>query len=244
MRGRATTRLQVAENRTGTCVATSGRMQRYRGVLLDVDGTLIDSVDAHAESWHQAFADFGHDVNVLAIKRLIGMGGDHLVEELTGIKKDTPEYKEMSERHDNLFREEYLPKVQPIAGARDFVLQLTRTGYHVAVASSAKGEDLDKLLEIANVNDLIPHRATSDDAERSKPDPDIIEAAAAKLPCPRNELVMIGDTPFDIEAARKAGVDTIGVASGGFALDELFGAVARYATVGELVARWDTSLLA
>jgi HAD superfamily hydrolase (TIGR01509 family) len=218
-------------------------MRRYRGVLLDVDGTLIDSVEAHALAWHQAFADYGHEVRLIAIRRLIGMGGDHLVEQLTGVRKDTREFKAMSKRHGELFRSQYLPKLGPIVGARDLVLQLNRTGYHVAIASSAKRGDLDQLLAAANVLDLIEHRATSDDAERSKPDPDIVEAAAAKLPCSRYELVMIGDTPYDIEAARRAGVDTIAVASGGFAAEELAGAVARYSTVAELLARWDTSPL-
>lgn len=219
-------------------------MRRYRGVLLDVDGTLVDSVAAHALSWHQAFADYGHEVRLIAIKRLIGMGGDHLVEQLTGVRKDTREFKAMSKRHGELFREQYLPKLGPVLGARELVLQLRRAGYQLAVASSAKHRDLALLLETANVSDLLEERATSDDAKRSKPDPDIVEAAAEKLPCRRYELVMIGDTPYDIEAARRAGIDTIAVASGGFAAEELAGAVARYATVAELLARWDTSPLA
>jgi HAD superfamily hydrolase (TIGR01509 family) len=217
---------------------------RYRGVLLDVDGTLLDSVDAHARSWQRAFADHGHEIHLLAIARLIGMGGDHLVETLTGIRKDTAEYKAMSKRHGELFRTEYLPKLGPVTGAREFVEKLRHAGYHLAVASSAKSQDLDQLLEAANVRDLIERSATSDDAARTKPDPDIIEAAAAKLPCRPDELVMIGDTPYDIEAARRAGIDTIAVASGAFAADEMTGAVARYATVGELAASWATSLLA
>jgi HAD superfamily hydrolase (TIGR01509 family) len=219
-------------------------MQRYRGVLLDVDGTLVDSVDAHARSWQQAFADHGHQIHLLAIARLIGMGGDHLVEQLTGVRKDTAEYEAMAKRHGELFRGEYLPRLQPVPGARELVVLLRDAGYHIAIASSAKSQELDKLLAAANVVDLIEHRATSDDAERTKPDPDIIEAAAAKLPCRPDELVMIGDTPYDIEAARRAGIDTIAVASGAFAADEMTSAVARYANVGELAAHWKTSLLA
>jgi HAD superfamily hydrolase (TIGR01509 family) len=219
-------------------------MGRYRGVLLDVDGTLIDSVEAHGRSWQQALADHGHEIHLLAIERLIGMGGDHLVEKLTGIRKDTAEFKAMSKRHGELFRDHYLAKLRPVTGARELVLQLQLAGYHIAVASSAKRHDLDQLLAVANVRDLIEHGATSDDAERTKPDPDIIEAAAAKLPCRRDELVMIGDTPFDIESARRAGIDTIAVASGVFAAAEMTGAVAWYSTVGDLAARWDTSPLA
>jgi HAD superfamily hydrolase (TIGR01509 family) len=220
-------------------------LRRYRGVLLDVDGTLLDSVEAHALAWRDAFHEHGHEVGVLQVKQLIGMGGDHLVTQLTGVEAGSREFKAMSKRHGELFREQYLPRLPPVLGARSLVLRLRSAGYHIAVASSAKGEDLEKLLERADVEDLIELRATSSDVEHSKPDPDIIEAAIAKLPfLYPYETVLIGDTPYDIEAARRAGVDTIGVASGGFAATALSGAVAVYNTVGELLARWDTSPLA
>lgn len=219
-------------------------LRRYRGVLLDVDGTLLDSVEAHL-AWRDAFHEFDHEVGLLQVKQLIGMGGDHLVTQLTRVEVGSREYKAMTKRRGELFHERYLPKLGPVVGARALVLRLRSAGYPIAVASSANGEDLEELLEHAGCADLIEHRATSSDAERSKPDPDIIQAAIAKLPFLHPyETVMIGDTPYDIEAARRAGVDTIGVASGGFAATALAGAVAVYLTVADLLARWDTSPLA
>jgi HAD superfamily hydrolase (TIGR01509 family) len=219
--------------------------RRYRGVLLDVDGTLLDSVEAHALAWRDAFHAHDHEVGVLQIKQLIGMGGDHLVSQLTGVEAGTREFEAMSKHHGELFREQYLPRLGPVPGARALVLRLRSAGYHVAVASSAKGDDLERLLARADVEDLIEQRATASDVEHSKPDPDIVEAAIAKLPfLYAYETVMIGDTPYDIEAARRAGVDTIGVASGGFAATALSGAVAVYGSVGDLLARWDDSPLA
>lgn len=219
--------------------------RRYRGVLLDVDGTLIDSIEAHALAWRDAFAEYDHPVGLLQIKQLIGMGGDHLVTQLTGIEADTREYKALTKRRGELFREQYLPRLGPVPGSRELVLRLRAAGYHVAVASSSPREDLQRLLEVADVEDLLEQRATADDAARSKPDPDIVAAAVAKLPfLYPYETVLIGDTPYDIEAARRAGVDTIGVASGGFATTTLSGAVAVYGSVGELLARWTDSPLA
>ena len=216
-------------------------MRRFRGVLLDVDGTLVDSVDAHALAWHQAFADHDHDVRVTQIKRLIGMGGDKLVEQLTGIGSDTRAFEQMSKRHDELFAESYLPKLRPFVGARQLVLRLRAAGYHIAIASSAHGADLAKLLKVADIDDLVAARATASDVERTKPDPDILDAALAKLPVERHEAVMIGDSPYDIEAASRAGIATIGVATNDRA--ELAGAIAIYSSITELLATFESSPL-
>jgi HAD superfamily hydrolase (TIGR01509 family) len=218
-------------------------MRRFRGVLLDVDGTLVDTVEAHALAWQQAFADRGYEVQLIQIKRMIGMGGDHLVELLTGVDHDSREFKKLSKAHEERF-EAILPRLHGIVGARDFVLRLRAEGYHVVVASSAQGDKLDVLLELANVRDLLTERAAASDVERSKPDPDVIEAALAKLPIARHQAVMIGDTPYDIDAARRAGVSTIGVGTGGFSTEALAGAIAVYASIGELLARWPDSPLA
>ena len=210
-------------------------------MLLDVDGTLVDSVDAHALAWHQALAERGHDVRIMQIKRMIGMGGDKLVEALVGIDSDTREYKKLSQRHDQLFAEDYVPKLRPFVGARELVLRLRAEGYHVAIASSAHGPDLDTLLRIADVDQLVAARATASDVEHTKPDPDVVEAALAKLPVERHQAVMIGDTAYDISAAQRAGVAAIAVATNDRA--ELAGAIAVYSTIGELLAGFDTSPL-
>jgi HAD superfamily hydrolase (TIGR01549 family) len=217
-------------------------MRRFRGVLLDVDGTLVDTVEAHALAWHEAFADRGFDVPVLQIRRLIGMGGDHLVEVLTGVDHESREFEKLSKAHEERF-EAALPRLHGIVRAREFVLRLRAEGYHVVVASSAQGDKLDRLLALADVQDLLAERAAASDVERSKPDPDVIEAALVKLPIDRHHAVMIGDTPYDIEAARRANVATIAVASGGFANEALAGAIAVYRSVAELLAVWRDSPL-
>ncbi len=212
-------------------------MRRFRGALLDVDGTLIDSVEAHAQAWRDALAEAGHEVRTLQLKALIGMGGDQLLQQLIG-----REDKKLSKRRDEIFRERYLPRVRPVVGSRTFVLRLLAEGYHVVVASSSNPTDLKKLLQIADVEDLLEQRVSAGEVKHSKPSPDIIDAALAKIPVERHHAVMIGDAPYDIEAANNASVATIGVGTGGF--PDLAGAIAIYRSVGELVALWDRSPLA
>lgn len=214
-------------------------MRRFRGVLLDVDGTLVDSAEAHAHAWKQAFEEHDHPVQEQAIKRLIGMGSDQLVTTLTGVEKGSREYKKLTKRHGEVFEQ---LQFGPIVGARALVLRLYAEGYHVAVATSAD-QGLERLLKIADVADLLPARVSANEVGASKPEPDIVLAAVEKLPLYAYECVLIGDTPYDIAAARGAGVATIGVATGGFTGSELAGAIASYASVGELVARWDSSPL-
>src|SRR3954464_2028641 len=161
MAGGAATCARVAGNRPGTSVAPLLRMlRRYRGVLLDVDGTLLDSVEAHALAWRDAFHEFDHEVGLLQVKQLIGMGGDHLVAQLTGVEDGSREFKAMSKRRSELFHERYLPSLAPVVGARALLLRLRSAGYHIAVASSANGDDLTQLLEHADCEDLIELRAT------------------------------------------------------------------------------------
>ncbi len=214
-------------------------MRRFRGVLLDVDGTLVDSSEAHTRAWKQAFEEHGHLVQEQAIKRLIGMGTDQLIEKVSDVARDSREYKKLGKRHGEIF--ESLP-VHPIRGARELVLQLRANGYHVAVATSAD-QGLERLLEIADVADLLPTRVSATEVEHSKPSPDIVTAAAAKLPCYAYECVLIGDTPYDIASARNAGISAIGVATGGFVSEALNGAIAVYESVAHIVAAWDVSPL-
>jgi HAD superfamily hydrolase (TIGR01509 family) len=218
--------------------------RRYRGVLLDVDGTLVDSNGAHAHAWRDAFAAFGFDVAYEEIRRRVGMGGDHLIESLVGLPPSEPLHHEISARHGERFRAEWLPRIRPIAGARELVIRLAQHGYQYAIASSAHDDELDPLLAIAGVADLCEIRASSSDARRSKPDPDIIEAALARIGVDRTQVLLIGDTPYDVAAARKARIDTIGVRSGGFTDQQLAGAIAVFDDVADLVSRWRESPLA
>lgn len=214
---------------------------RYRGVLLDVDGTLVASNDAHAHAWSEAFAEAGHDVPYARVRSLIGMGGDRVIEELVGLPRGSRAHDKLSRRRTELFRETWLAKVTPLRGSRELVLRLQSAGYLLVIASSAKSDELEPLLRIADLADLDLPRATSSDVENSKPAPDILEAALAKLPVERSRAVLLGDTPFDVRAGRDASIDVIAVTTGGFPTEQLAGAVAVYEGPAGILAAWDGS---
>ncbi|HUS29869.1 MAG TPA: HAD family hydrolase [Kofleriaceae bacterium] len=214
-------------------------MARFRGVLLDVDGTLVDSNDAHANAWVEALAKFGHDVSFARARQFIGMGGDRLVEEVTGLPRDTRANKRIGDARSEIFLEKWLPSVRPVQGSRALLLRLLAEGYQYALATAAKSNELEPLLEIADIADIVPNRTTSSDVEHSKPDPDIIEAALGKLASvERHQAVMIGDTPFDVLASRQANVAFIGVTCGGWSAEALNGAIEIATGPAELAIRF------
>ena len=212
-----------------------------RAVLLDVDGTLVDSNDAHARAWVDAFAEFEFDVPYERVRSLIGMGGDNLLPEAIEIEKETPRGEALSKRRGEIFKERYLQTINPFRGTRELLERMRAEGLEIAIGTSAQKEDLKPLLEIADVVDLIDSKATSDDAENSKPDPDIIQAALKCLRLPASEVLMVGDTPYDIEAAARAGVRTVAFRSGGWTDGGLRGAIAVYAGPWDLLDRFASS---
>jgi HAD superfamily hydrolase (TIGR01509 family) len=214
-----------------------------KGVIFDVDGTLIDSNDAHAQSWVDTFVEAGYDVPFEKVRPLIGMGGDKLLPKTIGISRDSDEGKKLVARRGKIFRTRYLPRLQPLPGARELVLRVKQAGLKAIVATSAKGDELKELLKVAHVEDLMEEKASASDAKRSKPDPDIVEAAIEESGISSKQLVMIGDTPYDIEAAEKAGVRTIGFLSGGWSREALAGAAEIYEGPSDLLAHYDSSLL-
>ncbi|HYP29895.1 MAG TPA: HAD family hydrolase [Blastocatellia bacterium] len=214
-----------------------------RGVILDVDGTLVDSNDAHARAWVEALSEQGVEAEFEKARRLIGMGGDKLLPELSGIEEESPEGRRASERRGRIFKEKYLPSIKPLPGARELLKRMTEDGLKLTVASSAKKDELDPLLEVAGASDLMEEKTSSDDAENSKPDPDIVEAALGKAGLSPDEVVMIGDTPYDIESAGKAGVGVIALRSGGWKDEDLSGAIAIYEDPADLLAHYDESPL-
>jgi HAD superfamily hydrolase (TIGR01509 family) len=214
-----------------------------KGIIFDVDGTLVDSNDAHAESWVDTFAQAGYDVPFSAVRPLIGMGADKLLPMTVGVSNESEEGKRLMRRRSEIFRKEYLPKLRPFPGSRELVLRVRADGLKAIVATSARDKELKELLKAATVDDLMQERATSTDAKRSKPDPDIVRAAVEESGATANHLLMIGDTPYDIEAAGKAGVRAIGFRSGGWTDDGLKGAVEIYDGPGDLLAKYDSSII-
>jgi HAD superfamily hydrolase (TIGR01509 family) len=217
----------------------SGR--RLRGVLLDIDGTMLDSNDAHARAWVEALREHGRTVAFERVRPLIGMGGDKVVPLLTGMEEDSPRAKPFIEAKKRHFAR-LLPEIHPFPGARALVERLRAAGLTVVVATSAGGDEATRLLERAGIADLLDDRTTKSDADSSKPDPDIVEAALGKGGLAPSEALMIGDTPYDVEAARRASVETIAFRCGGWWDDEaLGGAVAIYDGPADLLARFDES---
>ena len=217
-----------------------------RHVLFDLDGTLIDTVDFHAWSWERTFRQFGKEVRFQAIRDQIGKGSDQLLpvfwseEELERLGDELRKYRGA------LFRREYLPRVKAFPGVRELFERIRGDGKRIAVASSSTKDELDEFLQIARVADLADVTISADDADRSKPYPDIFEAALRELgrPNPR-EAIVIGDTPYDAQAASAAGLETIALLCGGFPEEELraSGCIAIYRDPADLLERYQESPL-
>jgi HAD superfamily hydrolase (TIGR01549 family) len=213
-----------------------------RTVLLDIDGTLIDSNDAHARAWVDAFAEHGITVTYESVRRAIGMGGDKLMPIVAGLEEESPKGKLIARRRAEIFQQVWLPQLLPFSRTRELVERLGDDGFTLAVATSATEEEVRPLLRIAGVSDLIPTRTSSDDAEKSKPDPDIVKAALERTGCSPDVTVMIGDTPYDVEAALRAGIRIVTFECGGWGRAELRGASEVYRDASDLLDKYDESV--
>ena len=216
-------------------------MSRPRAVILDVDGTLIDTNDAHAHAWVDVCNEFGFPVAFGRVRERIGMGGDRVLPALTGLSEDSETGTKMKERRGEIFRERYLPSCLPFPGARELLERVQGDGMQLVVATSASADDMAALLKAAGVADLIEAKASSSDAEESKPAPDIVEAALANAGVSSAEAVMLGDTPYDVKAANRAGVRCVALRSGGWDDEALSDAVAIYQDTADLLAHYDES---
>jgi HAD superfamily hydrolase (TIGR01509 family) len=190
-------------------------------ILFDMDGTLIDSNDAHAEAWREIFLRYGKDIPASAIRTQIGKGGDQLVPVFLSADEQASFGEEMQKRRSALVRERYIPSFRPFPGVRELFQRILQDGVRIAIATSAAGPELDSYLEIAGIRDLPVGRVTADDAERSKPHPDIFLAAWKKLGAPKERTLVVGDSPYDAEGAERAGLPFLGVRCGGFPEESL-----------------------
>jgi HAD superfamily hydrolase (TIGR01549 family) len=210
-----------------------------RALVFDIDGTLVDSNDAHAAAWSDALAVFDIERPPALIRPLIGMGGDKLLPALTGIDADSPLGQRIAVQRAQCFRENYLEALAPFPYVRPLFERLGADGVRLAVASSAKKDELDRLVEIADVRDLIEHQTSADDVVSSKPDPDVVHATLELLGVPKDAVLMVGDTPYDVEAARRAGIDAIGFRCGGRSEGDLAGAIALYDGPASMLRNYD-----
>lgn len=213
--------------------------RRVRGVVFDIDGTLVDSNDAHARAWVEALGESGFHVPFGRVRDLIGMGGDRIVPILTGLREDDPGGRRIAERAGAIFEERYLPTLRAFPDVRALVERMRNDGLVLVVATSAREDEVSALLGVAGVRDLFDATASKGDAPSSKPAPGIVEAAAGRAGLPPERLLMIGDTPYDIAAAARAGVRSIAFRSGGWPDDRLTGAIAIYDGAWDLLGRYD-----
>jgi phosphoglycolate phosphatase-like HAD superfamily hydrolase len=216
-------------------------MGKVKGVILDVDGTLVDSNDQHALAWRDAFRRATREFPLERIRRLIGAGGDKLYHELTGEDVGSAEGQAISADCKKIFQQVYLPQVRSFARSKELVQRFQHAGLKLAVASSDRPQDLEALLKIAGVPELKEMSTTSDDADRSKPDPDVVQVALDKLKLRPEDTLMLGDTPYDIESGRRAGVAVVAVRSGGWGDADLSDAVAIYDDPADLLEKFDDS---
>ena len=217
-----------------------------KAVIFDIDGTLVDSVDFHARAWQETFRHFGKEVAFEQVRHQIGKGGDQLMPVFFS-KRELDDFgDEMEKYRGELFKRDYLPKVRAFAGVRELFQKIKDDGKRLALASSAKKDELKTYKKVANIEDLVEEETSADDAEKSKPHPDIFEAALERLgDIEPGEAIVVGDTPYDAEAAGKISLRTIGVLCGGFPEAELkaAGCVQIYEGPADLLARYDETML-
>jgi len=211
------------------------------GVLLDIDGTLLDSNDAHAKAWVEALSDHGIERSFSDVRPLIGMGADIVMPRLVRIDERSRRGQLITKRRREIFLQRYLPHVRPFPGARELLERMRAEGLRLVAATSAGDQELGPLLEAAAVTDLLDAHTSSADAEHSKPAPDIVEQAVARAGLSSEALIMLGDTPYDILAALRAGVNAVGLRSGGWQDEELGGAVAVYEDTRDVLVHYESS---
>lgn len=217
-----------------------------KAVIFDVDGTLVDSNDLHIEAWQQAFRGFGKAVSYEELHKQMGKGSDQLLPVFCSPEELNQFGEELERSRGELFTSEYLPRVRPFPKVRELFERIRAERLIIALASSAKEEELEQHTKSLRIEDLVETVASADDVERSKPYPDIFQAALGSLvDVEPKEAVVVGDTPYDVEAATKAGMRTISLLSGGFTQENLrtAGTVEIYQDVTDLLERFDQSLL-
>ena len=216
-------------------------------VIFDIDGTLIDSVDLHAAAWQAALERFGKKVSFEEVRRQIGKGGDQLMPVFLS-EKELEQFGDELERYrGELFKKEYLPRVKAFPGVPQLFETIRQDGKRIALASSAKGDELATYKKIAGIEDLVETETSSDDAARSKPCPDIFHAAVSQLGNISSEnALVVGDTPYDAQAAAKARLRTVGLLCGGWSEYDLrqAGCIGIFRDAADLLARYHESPIA
>jgi phosphoglycolate phosphatase-like HAD superfamily hydrolase len=193
-------------------------------LLSDIDGTLVDSNSLHAESWRRTFEHFGFEVGLDEAWTQIGKGGDQLIPVFVPAKERKRLEDSINRFRSRLMKDEYMRRFVPFAHARELLMRVGESGKKILLATSAKAEDLKFYKQLLRIEDLVDEEATSSDAKKSKPAPDIFAAALEKAQIHAEDAIALGDTPYDAEAAGKLGILTIGVTCGGWKRSDLLAA--------------------
>ncbi|MCA1623548.1 MAG: HAD family hydrolase [Acidobacteria bacterium] len=211
--------------------------------IFDIDGTLIDSVEAHAKTWVKTFNVFGKKIELAEAKKLIGMGGDQFLSSYFS-KDDLEKNEEKIEKYrSDLLMKEYLQQIKPFPKVRELFKKIKGGGKKIVLASSARKEEVEAYKKIAAIEGLIDEETSTDDAEESKPEPDIFQAALQKLKkIEKNHIVVIGDTPYDAIAAKKVDLKIIGVLTGGWTREKLLqtGCSKVYRDIAEIYENYES----
>lgn len=214
-------------------------------LLCDIDGTLVDSNWLHAGAWKDAFETIDIHLDVETIRRQVGKGGDQLIPVFVPWWRRPMLEDSLKAYRKLVFTQDYLPQIKPFPNTRELFHRIKKSGIKVALASSAEKDELNTYMAITRISDLTDVSTTADDVDRSKPHPDIFATALSKLRARADNTLALGDTPWDAEAAGKAGVRTIGVTTGGWSPGDLYdaGCIEVYRDISELLEKFDHSAL-
>jgi HAD superfamily hydrolase (TIGR01509 family) len=215
-------------------------------VIFDIDGTLVDSVDLHAQAWQETFRHFGREVPFPVLRHQIGRGADQLLPLFFSSEELERFGKELEKHRSGLYKRLYLPDVKAFPKVRELFERIKSDGKLIALASSSAKEEADYYKHLANIEDLVEAEVCSEDVENSKPAPDVFTVALRRIGRDSHDVLVVGDTPYDAEAAAKSNLRSVGVLCGGFAEQELLdaGTIAIFRDPEHLLARYDNSPLA
>lgn len=217
-----------------------------RAAIFDLDGTLVDSNELHVDAWDETFRHYGKQFPRAELHRQIGKGGDQYLPVFLSAQELKAIGKEVEEFRADLFKRKYLPRVQAFPHVKELFQRLRGDGKRIALASSGNDDEVTHYAELAQIDELIEAQTTKSDVQHSKPRPDVFLAALRHLGTAAEETIVIGDTPYDVQAAKKAELRTIGLLCGGFSADELraYGAVAIFRDPADLLESYERSPLA
>jgi HAD superfamily hydrolase (TIGR01509 family) len=215
----------------------------FRAVIFDVDGTLVDSNELHIDAWDEVFRHFGKEFSRKQLHEQVGKGGDQYVPSFLNAAEMRAFGKEAQEMHGQIFRQKYMDRVQPFPKVRELLQRVHDDGKRIALASSSSEPEIEHYIALAKLRPLVDVFTTKSDVSHSKPAPDVFQRALTLLKMQPDDAVVVGDTPYDVQAAKKIGLATVALLSGGFSQDELRaeGAIAIFKDPADLLEHYARS---